>query len=98
MNKIRIAQIGTSQYSHGTEIFRTICNLPEIFEVVGYAFPENEREKFPKPSAAFADYKEMTVDEILNDPTITAVTIETEEKELVFAKSDIAIIRLAFDF
>lgn len=26
------------------------------------------------------------------------VTIETEEKELVFAKSDIAIIRLAFDF
>lgn len=79
MRKIRIGQIGTNQYSHGNEIFRTICNLPEIFDVVGYALPENEREKFPKAAAAFDDYREMTVEEILADPTITAVTVETEE-------------------
>jgi hypothetical protein len=40
-------QIGTSGNSHGKEIFATITSMPEIFEVVGYALPENERNKFP---------------------------------------------------
>ncbi len=79
MKKIRIAQIGTSQNSHGTEIFRTLLNMPEVFEVVGYAFPENEREKFPKHAEPFLPCRKMAVDEILSDPTIDAVTVETEE-------------------
>ena len=79
MKKIKIAHIGTSQNSHGNEIWNTITNMPEIFEVVGYAFPENEREKFPHRMSAFDGFKEMTVDEILNGPEIEAVTVETEE-------------------
>jgi predicted dehydrogenase len=47
--------------------------------VVGYAFPENEREKFPEVVKAFDGYREMTVDEILLDPEIEAVVVETEE-------------------
>ena len=79
MKKIRIAQIGTSHNSHGNQIWKSLLKQSDIFEVVGYAFPENEREKFPKDAEAFEGYREMTVEEILNDPSIEAVTVETEE-------------------
>ncbi len=79
MKKIRIAQIGTSEYSHGHPIFNTIASLSDVFEVVGYALPEGEREKFPSQVAAFDGYKEMTVQEILSDESIEAVAVETEE-------------------
>lgn len=79
MRKIRVAQIGTSNYGHGNSIFQAMKNLPEYFEIVGYAFPENEREKFPEHMKHFEGYTELTLDEILNDETIEAVTVETEE-------------------
>ena len=79
MKRIRIAQIGTSYYSHGSDIWNTLLKLEDVFEVVGYALPENEREKFPDRMNAFDGYREMTVEEILNDETIEAVTVETEE-------------------
>lgn len=79
MRKIKIAQIGTSTHSHGNEIFRTLKMLDDIFEIVGYALPENEREKFPHRMPMFDGYREMTVEEILNDPEIEAVAVETEE-------------------
>lgn len=79
MKKIRIAQIGTSHNSHGNQIWKSLLKQSDIFEVVGYAFPENEREKFPKNAEAFEGYREMTVEEILDDPSIEAVTVETEE-------------------
>lgn len=44
MRKIRIAQIGTSFNSHGSDIFSCLKKQKDIFEVVGYAFPENERK------------------------------------------------------
>lgn len=79
MKKIKIAQIGTSRNSHGMMIFESLAKQPDLFEIIGYALPENEREKFPERMKAFEGYKEMTVDEILNNPEIEAVTIETEE-------------------
>lgn len=79
MRKIKIAQIGTSQNGHGNRIFNSLKKNSDIFEIVGYHFPENEREKFPNNMEMFKEYKELTLDEILNDPEIEAVTIETEE-------------------
>ena len=79
MKKIRVAQIGTSRYSHGNEIFRTMANNPDIFEIVGYALPEHEREKFPDKINNFNGYTEMTVEDILFDKSIEAVVVETEE-------------------
>ena len=79
MKKIRVAQIGTSQYSHGNGVFDTIKKYPKLFEIVGYTFPENEREKFPAFMKAFEGYKELTLEEILSDETIEAVFVETEE-------------------
>ena len=82
MNKIRIAQIGTSRYSHGEDIFAALKQAQDTFEIVGFAFPENERAKFPERMTAFESSREMTLEEILNDPDIDAVTVETEEKYL----------------
>lgn len=79
MGKIRVAQIGTSRYSHGGEIFKTIADHPEVFDIVGYALPEGEREKFPEKMGCFGGYPEMTVEQILTDASIEAVVIETEE-------------------
>ncbi len=79
MQKIRIAQIGTSKNSHGNDIFNCLKRNSDIFEIAGYAMPENEREKFPERMADFEKYKELSIEEILNNPEIEAVTIETEE-------------------
>lgn len=79
MEKIKVAQIGTSKNSHGGSVWRRLLRHSDLFEVVGYAFPENEREKFPEAAKAFDGYREMTVDEILLDPEIEAVVVETEE-------------------
>ena len=40
---------------------------------------EEERKKFPTRVDAFDGYREMTVEEILSDPGIEAVAVETEE-------------------
>ena len=79
MRKIRVAQIGTSRYSHGNEIFATLVKHPEVFEIVGYALPEGEKERFPFSKQVFSGYKEMTVKDIVEDDSIEAVIIETEE-------------------
>lgn len=79
MKKIKIAQIGTSRNSHGNDIWRTLLKHPDVFEIAGYAFPENEKEKFPERMKEFEGYREMSVEEILSDPEIEAVTVETEE-------------------
>lgn len=79
MRKIKVAQIGTSVNSHGNCIIQSFKKQNDIFEIVGYALPENEREKFPHAMHNFEGLREMTVEEILKDPEIEAVSVETEE-------------------
>ena len=82
MGKIRIAQIGTSRNSHGKYVFDALKNNSDIFDIAGYALPENERREFPDESDLFKGYRELNVNEILEDPEIEAVAIETEETYL----------------
>lgn len=82
MKRIKIAQIGASTSTHGNFIFNSLKKQSDIFEVVGFSFPENERSKYPERMKDFEGYAELTVDEILNNPEIEAVTVETEEKYL----------------
>ncbi len=79
MRKIRIAQIGTNTHSHAPWVFDSLKKQSDVFELVGYALPENERERLPDKVKYFDGYPEMSVDEIMNDPTIEAVAIETDE-------------------
>ena len=82
MKRIRIAQIGTSTNSHGNDIWENLKKQNDVFEIVGFVFPEKEQEKFPERMKSFEGFRELTVEEILNDPEIEAVAIETEEVNL----------------
>ena len=79
MKKIKIAQIGLNQYSHSLEILGSISRQTDLFDVVGYALPEGEKERIPQKYEKLENHQELTLDEILDDPTIEAVTIETDE-------------------
>ena len=79
MKKIKIAQIGINTNSHSNDIFATLKKQNGIFEIAGYALPENEGERLPERAKALAGYKELTLSEVLNDPEIEAVTVETDE-------------------
>lgn len=83
MKKVKIAQIGVNSYSHGSQVWKSITKQTDIFDVVGYALPEREREISPKKMNSLLEgYREMTVVEILNDPEIEAVVIETDKTTL----------------
>ena len=83
MRRIRIAQIGLNRYSHGPELFFTMRQHPEIFDLVGYALVEDERETCADKIDYFmGDAKELTLEEILEDGSIEAVAVETDEIHL----------------
>jgi len=79
MKKIKIAQIGMNEHSHSNFVFGSLVKQSDIFEIVGYVLPENERERMPDRLECLKGYKELTLDEVLNDPEIEAVTVETDE-------------------
>ena len=81
MRKIRIAQIGIG-HDHASAIINTLRKQSDIYEIVGYAVPEVEQNRFENNLKSFEGIPELSVDEILNDPTIEAVAIETEEVNL----------------
>lgn len=83
MRKIRIAHIGCNKNSHAAQIFTSLKEQAELFEVVGYTLPEDEATTCgAKRLALFEGCREMTLDEILRDKSIEAVTVETEELRL----------------
>lgn len=79
MKPIRIALIGVNEHSHSLQIHTRFLALTDFFEVVGIAFPENEEERIPQKVEKFAHLPRLTVEEILNDPSIEAVAVETDE-------------------
>ena len=79
MRKIKIAFIGLNSYSHSNVIYESILKQNELFEVVGYNCPENEAEYLAHKMCVFEGLRELTLDEILNNPEIEAVAIETDE-------------------
>ncbi len=79
MNPVRIALIGVNEFSHSIQIHTRFQELPEYFEVVGIAYPENEEQRLPHKVEKFTHLPRLTVEQILNDPTIEAVAIETDE-------------------
>lgn len=84
MEKIRIAQIGIG-HDHADDVFFAIRDMKQYFEVVGYALPpqeENSESFRARADRTFVGFPQLTVEQILEDPTIDAVTVETEELNL----------------
>ncbi len=82
MKKVKIAVIGINHDSHAKSVFASLAKQNDIFDLVGYAIVEDEREKFAEDIKKYVGYPELTIDEILNDATIEAVAVETEEVHL----------------
>lgn len=78
---LKVAQIGIG-HDHAPATFLSLAKQANIFTVAGFALPEGEKEAFSNKLSCFEGFKEMTVEEILNDPEIQAVTIETAEIHL----------------
>lgn len=79
MHPIRIALIGVNRYSHSMQIYTRILEMKDMFDVVGIAFPEDEKNLMPERTKHFSHLPELTIAQIMDDPTIEAVAIETEE-------------------
>lgn len=79
MRKVKIAQIGINRYSHAIEVFNSLKRQKDIFEFVGIVLPENEKETMPHKYEQVKDFPELTLQQVLEDPTIEAVAIETDE-------------------
>lgn len=77
MRKIKLAQIGTG-HPHAAGIMMTVRDMPHLFDTVAVAEPE---EEFcgNLSGTVYGGLKKCGLDEILNDESIEAVTIETTE-------------------
>ena len=85
MKKIRVAQIGIlHEHAHGK--MDTLRRLTELFEVVGYV---DDRDFSvtpyyqPDQERPYQGLKHLTLDEVFNDSTLEAVTVEVPNNELV---------------
>lgn len=88
MKPIRIALIGVNEHSHCVQVHTRIQQLTELFEVVGIVFPENEKVRLCKTVQRLYDTQdrlgvqrlpELSLEQVLGDPTIEAVAVETDE-------------------
>ncbi len=80
---MKVVQIGIG-HDHATAVMGSMLGLPEVFEVIGFALPEDEEGKYPDRMAEWADLglRQMSVEEALNYPDLDGAVIETEEKNL----------------
>ena len=78
---IRIAQIGIG-HDHAIVTMDSILRQKDIFEFVGFCECEDEEFARPTRERMCPDAKEISLEEILNDQTITAVLIETNDWNL----------------
>lgn len=82
MRKVKIALIGINRLSHGPHVTTSLKKQSDRFDFVGYVLPENEREKFPENVKLLDGIPELTLEQVLQDPSIEAVAVETEEIHL----------------
>lgn len=81
MNKIKVIQIGIG-HAHATGILDDMLNQPEVFDVVGLALPDDEKEKYTSKFEKYKNLKLMSVEDALNRTDIDAVTVEVYETNL----------------
>lgn len=92
IRKIRVAQFGTWSKTHSDHVMSAMRTMPQLFEIVGVAEPNDERRRAAEKRAAYRDLRWLGTEEILSDKTIDAVMVETHETEqdraaLLFAEN-----------
>lgn len=74
--RLRVAQIGTS-HAHAAGKMDALRSLPDLYDVVGFAEPIAARQAAAQKAKSFSGLKYLTQAEILADPSIRVVVIET---------------------
>ncbi len=80
--KIKIVQIGIG-HNHAADKMTALRKLPQYYDVVGIAEPDQKWRELRGNFAAYKDLPWLSEDEILNIPGLEAVAIETDGFELV---------------
>lgn len=78
MKKLKVVQIG-ALHDHSTVIFESLKKQSDVFEILGYAIPDDETVTNPD---SYKDYKRYSIEEVLNLTELDAVIIETGELNL----------------
>ena len=79
MRKIKIAQIGIG-HDHAAEIFGSLLRQSDIFEVKGFCVCEGEEAQYEqRKNGVYAKSTQLTLEEILEDKELDAVTVECNE-------------------
>lgn len=83
MNRIKVAQIGIG-HAHALGILPRLRKLDDVYDILGVYIPQDEEKFFPEKlkDGSLKDLPRLTLDEILTNPEIKAVFIETDEKYL----------------
>lgn len=86
MDKLKVVQIGVC-HDHGTSGFNSILSQPEVFEVLGFAVPEEEyaNRNCLKIISEYRDDRKIpmyAVEEALELPEVEAAIIECEDMYL----------------
>ena len=80
--RIRVGQIGT-KHGHATGKMEAIRKLGEHFELVGVVEEDQVQRDKLQGSTAYAGCSWMTVDQLLNQPSLQLVFVETEIDQLL---------------
>lgn len=80
--KIRIGQIGV-RHEHASGKMNTLKMLPQYYEIVGIAAESPEWEKKHRNDGVYKGVKWMSKEELLNQPGLEAIAVETEMTELL---------------
>ena len=84
MKKLKVVQIGIG-HDHGTSGFNSILRLDDIYDVLGFAVPDCEVEKFADRIKEYRDDRKIpyySIEEALNLPGVEGAIIETEDINL----------------
>ncbi|MCP4891209.1 MAG: gfo/Idh/MocA family oxidoreductase, partial [Planctomycetaceae bacterium] len=74
--RIKAAQIGT-KHPHAEGKFTTMLDLDDIFEVVGLCEEDNTQRERVSTRRSYQSSTWLTEDQILGDPEIKLVAVET---------------------
>ena len=79
-SKIRIGQIGTT-HAHAAKL--SVYRASQDYDVVGLVEPDAKRREVAEQTAVFRELPWMTVEQLLNQPGLQAVLIETDICDLL---------------
>ena len=80
--RIKAAQIGT-KHPHASGKFSTLLNLPDLYDVVGICEEDAAQRKRVSNRSSYQSSKWLSAEQILNDPEIQLVAVETDIDQLV---------------